>query len=201
MRAPDGRVSVAPPLFLDDLVEAARRWSLSTAELQLDLKVPAEAITNAILDQFARDIGPVRSLFSLSGTDPRALRRLRSAVPSLGVTASCSKRLWGADTASEFERRLEAVLADSDGVELIWVNHRVLQAATGAGFDLVRSAHERGVGVDTGTIDAGGEHSEAAMDLALSAGVDRITTNSPCALAARVSEQAPAAVRSTVAAS
>jgi hypothetical protein len=122
-------------------------------------------------------------------------------VPSLGVTASCSKQLWAAKTASEFERHLEAVLSESDGVELIWINHRVLEAAYRTDFDLVGSAHERGVGVDTGTIDAGAEGGEAAIELALSAGVDRITTNSPCALAAGTSKQAPVATPWTVAAS
>ena len=200
MRTPSGAVTDVSPLFLDELVAAASDAPDASAELQLDVKAPGDAITDDILDQFARAVGPVRDSFSLSGADTEALRRLRSAVPTLAVTVSRSKRLRGSETSAEFGRRLDGVFGELDGVTMVWLNHRVLGAAYDAGFDLVRFAHDRGFGVDTGTIDVDAEGSEAAIELALQAGVDRITTNSPCALSTAFNQQ-PAPSRWTVAAS
>jgi glycerophosphoryl diester phosphodiesterase len=188
MRTRTGAVTEAPVSFLEDLADAARRWSLSSAELQLDVKAPAEELGDDVLDRFARVVGPVSHSFSLSGTDPTALDRLRSAVPGLPVTLSCSAQLGGARDGRQFESRLESAIAQLDHPELIWVNHRVLQAAYRTGFDLVGFAHLHGVAVDTGTIDIGATGWRAALVLALQANVDRITTNTPCEVADQLTE-------------
>jgi len=186
MRTPSGRDTGEPLVFLEELVEAAHRWSLSRAELQLDMKVTAEELSDAVLDRFAREVGPLRASFSLSGTDPEALARLRSAVPGIPVTLSCSRQLGGARDQHQFEGRVAAALARLDSASMIWVNHRVLQAAYRTGFDLVGFTHQRGVRVDTGTIDVGAPGWLAGLLLAVQAGVDRITTNSPCDLQEQV---------------
>lgn len=186
MRTPAGAATGQAPLFLDDLVEYARRWSLSSAELQLDVKAPAEQIDNDVLDRFADQVGPYRASFSLSGADATALSQLRLAVPGLPVTLSSSGRLGGARDAAVFQSRMESLLNQLDGLDLIWVNHRVLQAAYRTRFDLVGFARQRGVAVDAGTIDIGAVGWRAALVLALQAKVDRITSNTPCAVAEQV---------------
>lgn len=186
MRSSSGGVSDVPLMFLDELVEVARNWSLSSAEVQLDLKAEASEIDDAILARFADQIGPVRSSFSLSGSDVEALTRLRQAAPGLPVTLSSSGRLGGARDAVVFESRMESVLSLLDGASMVWVNHSVLQAAYRTRFDLVGFARRRGIGVDTGTIDVGAPGWRGALVLALQANVSRITTNTPCEVAEQV---------------
>lgn len=188
MRTPSGLETDVAPVFLDELVDAVYRWSLSAGEVQLDLKVSAGELNDAVLERFKRDIGPLRGSFSLSGADADALARLRTAVPGIETTLSCSRQIGGARDQRQFEARAAAALARLDGLSMIWVNHRVLQAAYRMGFDLVAFAHERGVGVDTGTIDVGATGWRGALMLALQTDVDRITSNSPCELANQVGE-------------
>jgi glycerophosphoryl diester phosphodiesterase len=202
MRAPSGALTDEPLVYLDDLVAAAARHAgVAGAEVQLDLKEASEALSDGLLDEFARQVGPLEGSFSLSGVDSAALARLRSAVPSLRVTSSCSRQLGGARDASQFQTRLMGALAETEGISMVWVHHRVLQASYRVGFDLVGFAHRRGVGVDTGTIDVGANGWRRSLVLALQAKVDRITTNSPCALAQQVRRWRETAARPELAAS
>lgn len=189
-RTPAGVPSGIAPTFLEDLLETVRAYPASAAELQLDLKVSATEIDDGVLARFSDLVGPVRSRLSVSGTDVGALARIREALPELPITLSPSARLGGARDATVFESRMRAELARLDGPSMIWVNHRVLQAAYRARFDLVGFAHREGVAVDTGTIDVGGSGWRSALVLALQAKVDRITTNSPCDVAAQVARWA-----------
>lgn len=170
-------------LFLDEVAASTIRLATEGTEVQLDLKEPAEALDDALLARFAAQIAGHERLFSLSGTDAGALMRMRSVAPGLPVTYSCSDDLKGARSADEFRERFEAVLGLVPEAAMVWVQHRVLTAAYRCGFDLVGFAHERGVAVDTGTIDLDSDVGEEAVELALNAGVDRITTNSPCQMA------------------
>lgn len=188
LRAPSGRVTDHPVLFLEDVVAAVGAHATDDAEVQLDLKEPAEGISDEILTQFAEQVGPLARHFSLSGSEVDALSRLRSAVPALPVTYSCSAQLRGADNAEEFASRFDAALDALDDLAMVWVQHRALDAADDAGFDLVSHAHQRGVGVDTGTIDLGFPGGRQALSLARRLGVDRVTTNGPCHMAEYVAQ-------------
>ncbi len=200
-RTPAGAISGFAPLFLEDLAELIEERPATSAEVQLDLHVSEQEISDVALGRLARLVAPLQTSFSLSGTDAGALTRVRDTVPELPITLSSSERLGGARDAALFESRMRTELAQLDGLALIWVNHRVLQAAYRARFDLVGFAHQFGVGVDTGTIDFGAAGWRAALVLALQAKVDRITSNTPCEIAAQAERWTEGSQRTALAAS
>jgi len=95
-------------------------------------------------------------------------------------------------TAREYlEARAEGLVRQAPPRAGIWYLHgRLVERSLADGFDWIAWLHERGILVDVWTLDADQRgHVEAAQALA-SLGVDRITTNDPPALAARMGPQA-----------
>jgi len=69
MRDPAGRATDERLLFFDEIVETTERLAAPGAEVQLDLKEPAEAMNDKLLEPLAGQLARSSGSFSLSGTD------------------------------------------------------------------------------------------------------------------------------------
>jgi glycerophosphoryl diester phosphodiesterase len=119
LRTPSDRVTDHPVLFLDDVLAELRRHAANEAEVQFDLKEPADRISDNVLERFADDISPLAEHFALSRSELAGLERLRSAVSELPVTSSSSAQLRGASTAEEFAPRFDTALDALDGLAMV----------------------------------------------------------------------------------
>ena len=96
---------------------------------------------------------------------------------------------WG--PAGEYlAERAEALWAQAPWASAWYIRARVLERALDDGFDWIALLHERGVVVDAWTLDAHRPEQVALARRLVAAGVDRLTTNDPPALAAVLGREA-----------
>lgn len=178
-----GDASGPPPLLLDDLVEILRDGAGTACDgavVQLDLKEPLAAIGEAAVARFARLVEPVAGMLSLSGEDWPAVDRLGGGVAGLSLGYDPTMRVVGDDgTVGDLSDLTDQVARTAPEAETIYLHHSVLQAARDRGCDLVGRFHGQGRMVDCWTIGTDRPNADAQLRMAIEAGVDQITTDTP----------------------
>lgn len=171
------------PLLLSDLAALLSEHADATAQgavVQLDLKNPAEAMTDAVADRFARVAGPVAPRLSLSGEDWAAVTRLGGGVPGLSLGYDPTRRAIGDDGGiGDLAGLIDHVAATAPEAETIYLHHSLIAAADARNLDLVGAFHDQHRLVDCWTIGTDRPRTEALLRMAVAAGVDQITTDTP----------------------
>ena len=93
---------------------------------------------------------------------------------------------WG-PTQHYLRERADALSTQAPEGSVWYISARLLAASLDDGFDWISFLHERGVEVDAWTLDPSRTGVVKLAQRILDAGVDRITTNEPLALAAALS--------------
>lgn len=206
-----GALSEEPVALLSQVVALVRRSDVP-AELQLDLKAhPTALLTDERLRLLAQLIEPLGQRVRVSSVADWALRRLHALAPQVQLgfdpllyldlreddqeappfrTGAYGYRddhplaaaRWG-KPRDYLAARAEALWLQAPMAGVWYIRGRVLARALDDGFDWIADLHRRGVLVDAWTLDVARPGDvELARRLA-EAGVDRITTNDPPALA------------------
>ncbi len=150
------------------------------AVVQLDLKDSVAAITPAVIDRFARQVGPVAAHVSLSGEDWSAVTRLGSGVRGLSLGYDPTMQVIGEDRSiGDLSGLTDHVAATSPEAETVYLHHALIAAAAERDLDLVGAFHGQERRVDCWTIGTDRPQAEALLRMAVAAGVDQITTDTP----------------------
>lgn len=182
-RGSSGAAVGPAPLTLTELlaiIAGNRDATAKGAVVQLDLKDSAEAITDAVIDRFARQVGPVAAMLSLSGEDWSAVARLGSGVRGLSLGYDPTKQVIGEDrTIGDLSGLIDHIAATSPEAETVYLHHSLIAAAAERGLDLVGAFHDQHRMVDCWTIGTDRPQPEARLRMAVATGVDQITTDTP----------------------
>jgi glycerophosphoryl diester phosphodiesterase len=193
-RGPDGTVLTDPPLFLDEVVAAARRHGLPpTGLLQLDIKEPDSSIGTAVLDRLAATLGDDAAAFVAGGCDWTAVCRLAAAAPGLhrGFDPGDLYAAEPVHSAHDFRRLAEQALGIAPDAAIYYLEADIVLAGLSVGVNLVELVRCNGAEVDAWTVDADRPWLREVLRLLIAAGCHQITTNDPEALAPLVGEIAP----------
>lgn len=178
-----GEATGPAPLLLEELAELVRAGAGTAAkgaQVQLDLKDSVDAITDAAVETFARQIAPVAGFLSLSGEDWRAVHRLGGSVAGLSLGYDPSVRVVDEELrVGDLSRFLDHIAETAPEAETIYPHQSILAAAQDRGIDLVGALQRDGRLVDCWTIGTNKPGTEAQLRLAVEAGVDQITTDTP----------------------
>jgi len=175
-------------------------------EVQIDLKIPpAQILTEGQLCSLAQLLRPLGTGVRVSSPADWNLRRLHAVAPDLSLGFDpylyldagprrgggaygyrdkhpLAREKWGLPVAYLAERA-ELLWMQLPYAQAWYIRGTTLARALDDGFDWVHFLHERGVIVSAWTLDAAyPRHVETARQL-LEAGVDRIASNNPRALA------------------
>lgn len=178
-----GNATGPAPLLLEELtelIEAGAGTAAKGAQVQLDLKDSAESITDAAVERFAEQVAPVAGFLSLSGEDWQAVKRLGGGVTGLSLGYDPSVRVVDEELrVGDLSRFLDHIAETAPEAETIYPHHSILAAAKDRGIDLVGALQRQGRLVDCWTIGTNKPGTEAQLRLAVEAGVDQITTDTP----------------------
>lgn len=187
-RDPSGAAAGPAPLTLTELLAIIAGKADKTAKgavVQLDLKDSAEAITDAVIGRFARQVGPMAGTLSLSGEDWPAVERLGGGVRGLSLGYDPTQQVIGEDrTIGDLSGLIDHVAATSPEAETVYLHHSLIAAAAERDLDLVGAFHDQGRMVDCWTIGTDRLQPEVRLRMAVAAGVDQITTDTPADLQA-----------------
>jgi len=181
-RGHDGKALDAAPLFLDEVaVAVAALGAVAPASVQLDVKVPAQALTKGVLDRIARVLSNHADAFIASAYDWQTVQCLVAAAP--GVRAGFdplafyprSLRLDAEGFKGIAARTLEA----APNASMYYLEARLMLAALEHGVDLVDEVTGAGAQVDAWTIDADHPHVSDVLRRLIDLGCHQITTNDP----------------------
>ena len=178
-----GNATGPAPLLLEELTEligAGADTAAKGAQVQLDLKDAVDSITDVAVEMFARQVGAVAGLLSLSGEDWQAVKRLGGEVP--GLSLGYDPSVWVVDEelrVGGLSRLLDHIAETAPEAETIYPHHSILAAARDRGIDLVGALQREGRLVDCWTIGTNKPDTQAQLRLAVEAGVDQITTDTP----------------------
>ncbi len=181
----DGRALAAPPLFLDEVVAklagAPPDWP---GRLQLDLKQPLDLLDAAMVERFAKLVGPVAHHLMLGGTEWRAVVRLGRGVPGLrlGFDPLALHEAAPPGSAAEFEVLGAYALAHAPEAAIFYLHIPTVLRGLELGVDLIAMVEARGAEVDVWRLEPEEEQARARLVQLIEAGVDQITTDSPEAL-------------------
>lgn len=178
-----GAVTDSPPLVLEELIGILQDHAADTAAgagVQLDLKLTEDALNDPAVERFGRLVQPVAPQLSLSGEDWPAVLRLGGKVPGLSLGYDPTPLLVeDAEAAADLSGFAARVLALAPRAERVYLHHAAIAAARDQGVDLVGAFQRAGLGVVCWTIGTDREGTETQLRLAVEAGVDRITTDTP----------------------
>jgi glycerophosphoryl diester phosphodiesterase len=186
-RANDGSPLPTPPLFLEELVEAARRHrSPATGLVQLDVKEPAAGLTPALLDRFASVVGDMAPAFIAGGTEWAVVERLAEARPGLhrGFDPLDFHAARPPRDANGFRGLARLTLATAPDVALYYLEADLLLAGLDQGVNMVELVTAEGAEVDAWTVDPDRPEIRSVLRRLVGAGCHQITTNDPEALSA-----------------
>jgi glycerophosphoryl diester phosphodiesterase len=184
-RAGDRRPLAAPPLFLDEVVDALGAAPAGwPGRLQLDLKPPPIPFTAAVVERFALLVTPVARHLTLGSTRWAPLLRLGRAVPGLrlGFDPLDIHEAAPPASAAEFAALGAYTLAHAPEAAIFYFHIPLVLRGLEAGVDLIALAKARGAEVDAWRLEPEDERAEATLARVIAAGVDQITTDSPEAL-------------------
>ena len=191
-RDADGAPGADAPLFLDELAATVRALGATLpAQVQLDVKVPAQDLTDAAVQHIAAIIGANAGAFVASASDWGAVLRLTEALPALHA---------GFDPLALYPRALEldaagyaalarATLAAAPTASVYYLEARLVLAALDQGVNLVDAVTGNGAWVDAWTVDADHPDLRRVLKRLIDAGCQQITSNDPLLLETMLSEQ------------
>ena len=184
-RDADGAPGADAPLFLDELAATVRALGATLpAQVQLDVKVPAQDLTDAAVQHIAAIIGANAGAFVASASDWGAVLRLTEALPALHA---------GFDPLALYPRALEldaagyaalarATLAAAPTASVYYLEARLVLAALDQGVNLVDAVTGNGAWVDAWTVDADHPDLRRVLKRLIDAGCQQITSNDPLLL-------------------
>ena len=181
-RGSDGAALDSTPLFLDEVAAAvAALGVVAPASVQLDVKLPAQALTKGALDRIARVLRDHTHAFIASAYEWDAVQRLAAAAPGLRA---------GFDPLDFYPRSLELdaegfrkvavrTLATAPTASIYYLEAKLILAALAHGVDLVEEVTAAGARVDAWTIDADHPHLRDVLRRLIDLGCHQITSNDP----------------------
>jgi glycerophosphoryl diester phosphodiesterase len=190
-RRPDGAVLAEPPLFLDEVVAAARRHGMPpTGLIQLDLKETDASIGRPVLDRLTATLGDAASAFIAGGCDWSAVCRLAAAAPGLyrGFDPGDFYATEPVRSAADFRRLAERTLATAPDASIYYLEADIVLAGLAVGVNLVELVRCNGAEIDAWTVDADRPDLRGVLERLIAVGCHQITTNDPLALAPLVAE-------------
>jgi glycerophosphoryl diester phosphodiesterase len=191
-RGTDGAILDSPPLFLDEVVDAARRIGVcAPALLQLDVKPALNDLPSGALSRMADALGDVGASFVAGGYDWAAICALRAAIPGLHGgfdPLALYPRRFAALGADAFRALVDRTLEIAPDAAIYYLEANLVLAASDAGVDLVGPLGARGAPIDAWTVDASRPDLRAVLARLIAAGCRQITTNDPETLAPLVEE-------------
>lgn len=183
-RGADGTPLSSPPLFLDEVVDAARRLGPpAPASIQLDIKEPSGRLLGRSLDRLVATLGDLAPGFTAGGCEWATVERLVEAAPGLRRGFDpLELYAEGMPAGPEAFRALAArTLATAPGAAIYYLEADLVLAGLEQGVNLVELVAARGAEVDAWTVDL---DRAAILPRLIAAGCHQITTNEPEALAA-----------------
>jgi len=190
-RGPGGSILDAPPLFLDEIVEAVGQGdTLPAAAVQLDIKAPLDSLSEGGLRRVRSTLGDAAPLFIAGGYDWAMIERLTKAVPGLhaGFDPLAHYPRSCALNAEEFRRLGEATLATASGAQMLYLEAKLVLAGLRQGVNLIELVSRHGASVDVWTIDANRPGLRKVLGRVIAAGCHQITSNDPEMLGPLVEE-------------
>jgi len=179
-RAAAGAPLASQPLFLDEIVEAIRRWGRPGGGLiQLDVKAPVDELEEAGLKRMETAIGATAPRFIAGACDWRMPRRLAAAIPGMKA---------GFDPFDDYPRSLppdaaayralgERTLAAAPDAAMFYLEARLVLGGLAAGVNLIEAVKRNGAEVDVWTLDANRPTLRADLAALVRAGADQVTSN------------------------
>jgi glycerophosphoryl diester phosphodiesterase len=190
-RANDGTPLATAPLFLHELVDAARRHaSPPTGLIQLDLKEPAADITPARLDRLAATLGELAPAFIAGGAEWAAVERLAAAAPGIhkGFDPLDFHESSPPRDRAGFEALAALTVRTAPRVSIYYLEADLVLAGLDHGVDMVGLVTGEGAEVDAWTVDPDRPEIGRVLRRLVQAGCHQITTNDPEALDALLTE-------------
>ncbi len=181
-----GRPSDVPVATLAGLAEALAEGPLAPGgHLQLDLKVGAEALTEANVEGFRAAVAPVAGRMILSGGDAAAVLRLaeRSGV-GIGFDPCHEGAMLDLVRGRDFDGFTMRAIAAMPEARIVYLHRALVAFADAQGADLCAPFRARGQEVDVYTFADAGPESLAEVRRLLELRVDQVTTDDPAALSA-----------------
>ncbi|MEO6595249.1 MAG: glycerophosphodiester phosphodiesterase family protein [Planctomycetota bacterium] len=181
-RGSDGAVLGSAPLFLDEVAAAvAAHGSVAPASVQLDVKLPAQALTPRSLDRIASMLRDQADSFIASAYEWETVQRLVVAAPGLHAgfdPLAFYPRSFQLD-ADGFRSIAARMLATAPNASIYYLEAKLILAALAHGVDLVRVVTGAGAQVDAWTIDADHPHLSDVLLRLIDLGCHQITSNDP----------------------
>ncbi len=189
-RGPGGVALDSPPLFLDEVVSAARAgWRRGGGLVQLDVKAP-ERMDAAIFARLRSVIGDQAPRFIASSYDPGFVATLQEALPGVarGFDPLALYARGMPHDAVGFEALAEDTHRLAPDVGIYYLEADLIVAGLDAGVNMVAAVAGGGAEVDAWTVDADRPGLLEKLRRLIAAGVDQITTNDPDVLTAILEE-------------
>jgi glycerophosphoryl diester phosphodiesterase len=190
-RGPDGAALESAPLFFDEIVAAvAENGVTAPAQVQLDIKAHADALTPAVTDRIAGLLRDNADTFIASAYEWETVRRCTAAAPGLHAGFDplvFYPRSFDLD-AGGFRDVAARMFATAPGASIYYLEARLILAALARGVDLVAEVTRAGARVDAWTIDADYPELSDVLQRLIAAGCHQITSNDPERLAGIIAE-------------
>lgn len=185
-RGADGAPGHDPPLFLDELAATVQVIGATLpAQVQLDLKVRAQDLTDDAVRRIATSITTNAGAFVASASDWQVVLRLADALPGLHAgfdPLALYPRALGLSTEG-FAALARATLAAAPSASVYYIEARLVLAALDCGVNLVEAVTRAGAWVDAWTVDADRPALAQVLQRLIDAGCAQITSNDPLLLA------------------
>ena len=187
-RGRDGHELETPPLFLDEVVSAARAaGSPPTGLVQLDLKEPAAALGGKERAKLAEILGDMAPCFTLAGTEWAGVQALAVGT-HLGFDPLDFYEAAPPTDADGFRALAERTLATAPNVGIYYLYHDLVFAGLEHGVSLIEIVKRHGAEVDCWTLDPTTPGITQILARLVTLGCDQITTNDPIAMAVLLDE-------------
>jgi glycerophosphoryl diester phosphodiesterase len=181
-RGSDGVALDSAPLFLDEVAAAvAAHGVVAPASVQLDVKLPAQALTKGALDRITRMLRDQTDAFIASAYEWETVKCLVTAAPGLHAgfdPLAFYPRSFQLD-AEGFRDIAAHTLATAPNASIYYLEAKLILAALAHGVDLVRAVSGDGAQVDAWTIDADHPHLSDVLRRLIDLGCHQITSNDP----------------------
>jgi glycerophosphoryl diester phosphodiesterase len=192
-RSSDGAALASAPLFLDEVVDAVTAiGAVAPAQVQLDIKTNAAALTAAARTGFARLLRDRSDAFVASAYQWNVVSQLAAVVPGLHAgfdPLAFYPRSFALD-ANGFREVAARTRTTAPDASIYYLEARLILAALVQGVDLVQ---ELGGGalIDAWTIDADHPQLTDVLQRLIRIGCHQITSNDPERLASIIGAIAP----------
>ncbi len=187
-RGYNGKPLPSPPLFFDEVVDAARRLGpAAPGIIQLDIKEPPGRLVGYSLDRLIATLDDLVPAFTVGGHDWETIERLVEAAPGLRAGFD-PQGLYGErmpTDAAAFRSLATETLTQAPTAAIYYLEADLVMAGLVEGVNLIELVSAKGAEVDAWTIDL---DRASLLPRLIAAGCHQITTNDPLALAPIVAE-------------